>query len=144
MRHLQNGCCYAALTLLQADLYMSVHSVLRCVSRGPTSLNYVAPHHRQSPSAASSSLTAFLPRGNLCPAQMKTAPAPKCKIRTSCLQKHSPTSDSASNSSVPNSRLHKPPSSANASSMTAHPPRQKIGQDENNLQSHWTARFLPN
>lgn len=139
MSHSQNGCCSAGLSPLHADLRTSVHSVLRCASTPPTPPNFVAPH----PCAASSDLTCSLLGGDLRPAQRRTTRAPGCKTRGSCLPSDCPTLDSASNSCAPNnsSWLHMPPSSPppNASPMTAHPPRQKIGPDQNNLQSHWTA-----
>lgn len=100
--HLQNGCLSAGLRLLQAELDMSVHSVQRCVSRAPTPLDYVALHHCQSPSAASSNKTSSLAAGGVRPAHTQTTRAPKTnKTRDACLLEDCTTLDSASNSSAP-------------------------------------------
>lgn len=91
IRDLRCRCCFAGLPLFQAELCRSVHSARSSVPTGRTSPNSVAPHHSWTPSSASSDLTPFLLLGNLCPAQEKTAPTPKCNMRRSCLQEHRPS-----------------------------------------------------
>lgn len=54
MVHLLNGCLLAGSLRARAELCTSFHSVLRCLSRAATPPKYVAPHHSQTPSAASS------------------------------------------------------------------------------------------
>ncbi len=107
--HLQSGCCSAGSTLPRAEPRTSAHSAPRCASRPPTPLNYAAPHRCRTPSAASPHLESFLPDGYPRPAQTKTARAPECKMRGSCLQGGCPTLDSASNSSVPTLGSARPP-----------------------------------
>ena len=108
---------------------MSVHSVLRCASTAPTSPNYVAAHPCQSPCAASSDLATFPPAGaDLSPARTKTSRAPKSRTRRSCLRRGLLNFGLGEELLCPNSWLHMPPSSPNASSARARPPWQKIGR----------------
>lgn len=159
--HLQSGCPPAGLRPLRPELDMSVHSPPRCASTAQTPPNYGAPHHPRSPRAASSDRTPFVPRGGPCTRRTQTTTAPKRRSeRGSCLTTHTHTYTVQKKKlwarrGTPLSRtLHLSPSlgstpppsllliTKKASSLTAHPPRHGIGQDQNNAPSHWTAAIF--
>lgn len=88
INHLQSVCCFAELTQPQSDPCTFVHSVLRFVSKAPTSPNLVAPHHCQTLSAAVCvHLTDFLPTVNLCSPHSENSTATKSNTRRTCLQR---------------------------------------------------------
>lgn len=98
--HLQNGCLLAGSLRARAELCTSVHSVLRCVSRAPTPPRYGAPHHSQTPRAASS--PPFPPAGARSRARAATNRARESyETQGSCLTGECATLKSATNSSYP-------------------------------------------
>lgn len=100
MVHLLNGCLLAGSLRARAELCTSFHSVLRCLSRASTPPKYVAPHHSQTPSAASSH--PFPPAGVRSRARTTTNQARESyETQGSCLRDERATLKSATNSSCP-------------------------------------------